>query len=401
MSRAQDQLVVYHSVDTQDLKPECMRHRLLTHARHPVRRMDSKEDHEFDSPFEKAVFRRLEERGYRVETQVRVGKHAYRIDLVVHGIDSKLAIECDGDRWHGPERFASDMARQRDLERVGWEFVRIAGSAFYRDADAALEPLWSALEERNIRPATGAEGSGSVNDGHALSPKELDSTGLPEPPHSGPPHAVQGAAAAPETAESTQHQPLFDSNTAQAASQPRQATFDSIDSSEIVAQVLPDSLPDPREASTSEVKTALLGVLAQHGPLPREFLMRRYARGANIGRVGRVVRESLVRVIQSATRSGEILAADEMELRGSDPILRVKDTGHVRLRPIGDREFEEVPPSEWALAMRTLCGGREGLERTPRDEAFRRVLTKYGFTSLTNNRRTLLDRALQLGLRPD
>ena len=43
--------------------------------------------------------------------QVRVGR--YRIDLVVEGQnDTRLAIECDGDRYHGLEQWMQDMQRQ-------------------------------------------------------------------------------------------------------------------------------------------------------------------------------------------------------------------------------------------------------------------------------------------------
>ena len=63
------------------------------------------------------VFDELVARGYRVSPQVRAG--GFRIDLVVEGIDDRrLAIECDGDRYHGPERWLDDLRRQRVLERT-------------------------------------------------------------------------------------------------------------------------------------------------------------------------------------------------------------------------------------------------------------------------------------------
>ncbi|HYL19325.1 MAG TPA: hypothetical protein VEV20_11620 [Burkholderiales bacterium] len=34
--------------------------------------------------------------------------------------DNRLAIECDGDKFHGPDRWAQSMRRQRVLERAGW-----------------------------------------------------------------------------------------------------------------------------------------------------------------------------------------------------------------------------------------------------------------------------------------
>ncbi|WP_218157110.1 hypothetical protein [Burkholderia sp. WP9] len=44
---------------------------------------------------------------------------AYRLDTVVEGAnDSRLPIKCDGDAFHGPDRRAADMSRQRILERA-------------------------------------------------------------------------------------------------------------------------------------------------------------------------------------------------------------------------------------------------------------------------------------------
>jgi very-short-patch-repair endonuclease len=109
----------------------------------------------FDSQFERDVFEIINHRGYFVRTQVAVGdptNHRYRIDLVVEGMQGRLAVECDGDQWHGPERYEQDMSRQRDLERAGWQFVRVRGGDFYRDQGRTMQPLWSELERLGIRP---------------------------------------------------------------------------------------------------------------------------------------------------------------------------------------------------------------------------------------------------------
>ena len=84
-----------------------------------------------DSDFERQVLRRILNRGYRrVHTQYEVGRK--RIDIVVEGPESRLAVEVDGEAYHGPERWEEDRARQQTLERAGWKFERIRGSAFYR-----------------------------------------------------------------------------------------------------------------------------------------------------------------------------------------------------------------------------------------------------------------------------
>ena len=96
-------------------------------------------------------------RNCRVVTQYPVAGR--EIDLVVEGTQDRLAIECDGDRWHGPESYEADMARQRKLERCGYTFWRIRGHTFYRDPEAALEPLWERLEKLGIYPHQGASDS--------------------------------------------------------------------------------------------------------------------------------------------------------------------------------------------------------------------------------------------------
>jgi hypothetical protein len=85
---------------------------------------------------------------------VKVG--SYRIDLVVEGSnDARLAIECDGDRYHGADRWVDDMQRQRVLERAGWVFWRCFASAYVRRRESAIAELLGVLGERGIEPADG------------------------------------------------------------------------------------------------------------------------------------------------------------------------------------------------------------------------------------------------------
>ena len=95
---------------------------------------------------------------YRVRPQV--GALGYRIDLVVEGAgDRRLAIECDGDAYHGPERWADDMRRQRVLERVGWRFWRCWASSFTIDPDLCMADLFATLERLQIYPLGDFDGT--------------------------------------------------------------------------------------------------------------------------------------------------------------------------------------------------------------------------------------------------
>jgi hypothetical protein len=89
---------------------------------------------------------------------------AYRIDMVVEGDnDSRLAIECDGDRFHGPDRWDSDMRRQRILERAGWRFWRCFASAFTLNRQQIIEDLLATLKAMNIEPSSGAGAAPSIH----------------------------------------------------------------------------------------------------------------------------------------------------------------------------------------------------------------------------------------------
>ena len=86
----------------------------------------------------------------------------YRIDLVVEGANGRrLAVECDGDKYHGPERWADDMRRQRILERVGWRFWRCWSSSFTLDPDGCMLDLITMLNRHGIEPGGAAHGQGS------------------------------------------------------------------------------------------------------------------------------------------------------------------------------------------------------------------------------------------------
>jgi very-short-patch-repair endonuclease len=171
VSRAKEQLWVFHSMTLEHLRPECLRYGLLEYCKSPhmhqeaigviriedLTKLARQQDRQhvlppppFDSWFEVDVALRILSRGYRVIPQYNVA--GYKIDLVVEGMRSRLAVECDGDEWHGPEQYEKDMARQRDLQRCQWVFCRVRGSHFYCDPDCALEPLWQKLKQLDIRP---------------------------------------------------------------------------------------------------------------------------------------------------------------------------------------------------------------------------------------------------------
>ena len=150
-SRARQQMWIIHSVDQDRFPDGDLRGALIRHCRDSGAATAPPADllAACESQFERDVLQKIMARGYRkVSVQHSVGR--YRIDIVVEGPHARLAVECDGDRWHGPDVWHKDRARQQVLERANWTFERIRGSAFYRDQDAALDPLWRRLKDLGI-----------------------------------------------------------------------------------------------------------------------------------------------------------------------------------------------------------------------------------------------------------
>jgi len=163
-SRAQDRMYLVRSVTASELSDKDLRMTLLSHFDKPLV-MNTDETARLidlcESGFEQQVYTELSTRGYRVIPQVKTG--AYRIDMVVEGAsDIRLAIECDGDEFHGPDRWQHDMNRQRILERAGWVFWRCFASTWTLRKDEVLLELRQRLEAMGIDPIGSMERTSSL-----------------------------------------------------------------------------------------------------------------------------------------------------------------------------------------------------------------------------------------------
>jgi very-short-patch-repair endonuclease len=382
VSRAQDQLWLFHTATLDALSEACMRRRLLSYMLDPARRTTEEVEHRFESDFERDVFRMITRRGFHVRTQVCVGEptsHRYRIDLVVEGMQGRLAVECDGDQWHGPERYAQDMARQRDLERAGWQFARIRGGDFYRDPEEALRPVWAELDRLGIRPGgidvTAAEPPAPlVLETFDGTESALLESGVSEPhqtpnglKHEAPPTQsatepvrvdLNGATQellheAPEpalhcpTRESGGQYLLFsefNSPSRTAVCRTRYVIFEG------------QSGPDPRHASPARVAEGLCGIIEVEGPMVAKRAYDTYLRVCGISRMGGEIRRSMNKALHHAIRTRKIVTEDEFGTGGLVySVVRSVGVPPVLVRQRGPRAFEEIPPSELQLVARTLA----------------------------------------------
>ncbi|HCE57543.1 MAG TPA: hypothetical protein DER09_06950 [Prolixibacteraceae bacterium] len=174
-SRAIEQMWLFHSILPEDLgNKNDLRYKLLDHFINyqpstppnstPIERTIGNQPEPFDSWFEVDVFNDIVNKGYNVKPQYEVAKGKYRIDLVAFFPDgTKIAIECDGDKWHGAEKYQDDMMRQKVLERCGWQFFRVRGGEYYSNREKALEPLWRMFKEHDLKKLKHSEVQIEIN----------------------------------------------------------------------------------------------------------------------------------------------------------------------------------------------------------------------------------------------
>lgn len=388
MSRARDQVWLFHSVRQHDLSPEDLRRKLLNfferpghgaldrlsenldhlerEARRPRRRGNQPEPYE--SWFEVDVALELLRRKYAVRPQVEIaGK---RIDLVVDGIVGRLAVECDGDEWHGAEDYERDMARQRQLERSGWTFARVRESDFYVDRAGATSTMTDACEALGVYPfdrtgETGGQSSVQDPDGQIVA-------------------GTSGAESITESRPRGEEE-TTDADVSTAAYGPFSRYSET------------SGFPDPRDTSPANVRAVLRQIIETDGPLTRSSVYRLYVEGCpSLQRVGKVVRQALSRALGAMLRAGEIDQEDELsDASPEGQVVRLAGAGKVEMRPAGRRDLLEIPPSELLAVLGRLFPANPGA-REDDETLLRSVLEHYGFSRLTRPRRDYLAKVLRL-----
>ena len=180
-SRAKDQEWLFYSVTTSDLSQTDLRKKLIEFFEDPAKsellpgfdldtlqekayranRQIEKAQPPFDSWFEVDVALKIAIKGFQVIPQYQVaGK---RIDLVIEGTKTRLAVECYGDHWHGEDEYEHDIERQRMLERCGWNFYIIRECEYYANPEKSLEKLWGKLKQMGIHSITDIEIEDKIN----------------------------------------------------------------------------------------------------------------------------------------------------------------------------------------------------------------------------------------------
>ena len=399
-SRARDRMYLVRSVELEHLSAkDRLRRSLIAHFATPFAQDELRvEDLRTlcESDFEREMYDELTQRGYWITPQVWVGQ--YRIDIVVEGHnDARLAVECDGDKYHGADKWADDMQRQRVLERAGWVFWRCFASAFVRRRKDMLDDLLKTLAERGIEPI-GAEGAPrSVHTEHRIV------TSVTEPTNQGSLIPVEG----PESAQATIHAPLLaprssarvDTPPVQAPLYPSSDNEDgrfgrggvqslSVTSRDAYlpcsdyAEYAGPAGNDPRSVSATAVSEGLTRIIEVEGPVVAKRAYDIYLRGCGIKRMGHEIKSIMNKALADGIHQQRLVSESECPEMGLPfSVVRVNGSPPIKLRTRGPRSFEEIPPSELQVVARHLVQ-RHGFS-SGSDEHLRGVLEYFDLKRLT------------------
>lgn len=265
-SRPRDQVWLFHTASLNDLSQEDLRFKLLSYYQNPGHSPLGVPDwNRCESQFERDVGQQISARGYRVVIQFEaLGMGGKRIDLLVEGEQTRLAVECDGDRWHGPDEYERDMFRQRQLERAGLIFWRIRGSEFYRNPTTALELLWRKLSDMGIEPWDVTRKDPALSDSNA--------TRKPEPAGAG--------SAQLQLSDKPELEKFF--------TRPEEQTT------------------NIREVPREQLRSILHACVPRGGSVPREELLREVAHKLGYSKLGHNIRSTINRMIGAEVRAGRL-----------------------------------------------------------------------------------------------
>ncbi|MBI4167657.1 MAG: DUF559 domain-containing protein [Candidatus Aenigmarchaeota archaeon] len=436
VSRAKEQLWLFHTATINDLSSKDISYQLLEYCQNPkltpveasvdivklrelahvADRMRERPPNPFGSWFELDVFLKIIDRGYRVLPQFEIA--GYYIDFMVDGLKGRLAVECDGDFWHGVDRYTHDMARQRQLERCGLRFWRVRESIFNRDPEVSLESLWKTLASERIFPAhaeaeeensnkisskyreRNAGDIGSDAQSNTLQVNSIDSDKDETQDLDAQSDDVDEDSP-PDTEEEWNDEEISSGNSELYGEAERTAPLRTDVKFEEAAKYgfslyeswKPKKLPDPRVAPREAVADSVVDIVLAEGPILAHRVYKLYRLAAGIGRAGREVRSTLNKAVHKALREGRLLAEEEpgqekMMLK----VLRLPNTPAVKVRQRGDRTVHEIPISELLSSMILIAGGN-GLN--DKEAIFRETLVAYGLVRLTTETRKRLEVAYE------
>ena len=332
--------------------------------------------------------------------------------MFVEGIGKRLAVECDGDRYHPIEKLAEDMNRQAILERLGWKFARIRGSAFYRNPDQAMESVFTRLDELAILPNTSSvSGSGKndttlidelksiISNGFVDEPCDdsrevgVEETTIIEPTEINPGESV---------AEDTDKNGLDKAVDSKISESPIEAVTtektqggnvpQNVKAATALAEYTSYAGPpchDPRISRQEQIAEGLQSIVKAEGPVQVKRAFDIYLRSCGIKRMEHELRDGLLGAVAFLKHSNMISSHKYVNDDDSlSEIIWIKETTCEVLRKRGDRSLEEIPLGElFAISHLVAKSSNTSLGS---EEHLREILDWLDLKRLTTNAETIL-----------
>ncbi|MCK4244202.1 MAG: DUF559 domain-containing protein [Candidatus Omnitrophica bacterium] len=101
-------------------------------------------------PLEDIMAKELKRRKIKVyrEYPLRLAKiRRYRLDFAIIDQKSKIAVECDNEKWHlRPSQKQKDRIRDSTLKRMGWIVLRFRGKEILKNVSGCVDRIEKALK---------------------------------------------------------------------------------------------------------------------------------------------------------------------------------------------------------------------------------------------------------------
>ncbi|WP_288863483.1 AAA domain-containing protein [uncultured Corynebacterium sp.] len=384
VSRAKDQVWLFHSIGLEDLpNQDDVRYKLLEYAYRvaessPEKRISQLVSFDervepFDSLFEQRVYNELVRRGYFVIPQFDA--FGRKIDLVVQGQGGRLAVECDGDFWHSEEYAIADRSRQRELERLGWAFARLFESDFYLDPHGQIQRIVDRLDELGIQPGyvEGVDFASADNIEIIETESDPADTKVPFSQESTAPGLPLDAIAQPplddELAAVIQEDELSSEPVVEGS-----RSTQSLDGLEPYVE-FKGSTVSVYAAGPDQIDQGLAEIIAVEGPIPEVMLFQRYVKAGGDHKVAGTAQAVLRAGMKRLLRRGTVVEAG-----GSKRIYKTPDQPDVRPRTKGSRIADDISPNEWEMHMRAVMAAQEFQDE---EELLRATHRRVGYGRFT------------------
>ena len=359
---------------------------------------------DFDSPFEESVANELRKRGWKIQTQIGASK--FKIDLGIYNPNepgSFLAgVECDGATYHSsPTARDRDRVRHIILENLGWKLIRIWSTDYFLNPESVITRVHDELTALLDEDTRQREEVKAANEAAQAQERESEHKAKEEAPEYSSdeleqPETVDAKPEVYTSSESSEHidkpHPLSEPYE---LSVPENSIGDQ-ESGRVILPYIPycgEPSTDPREARAAAIARTLEAIVSQEAPVTVGRAFRVYLAHCGIKKMGRNVKADLEKGLTYAIAAKQIekrqeaLSNDLLQM-----VLRIPGEGKDLLRKRGDRNLDEVPPSEIRLAGEYAMLDDVFVEGS--DEHCKRILEIFDTKRLTVNAKALIEEAL-------